>query len=173
MWECERRIKKWRNGTSDAKLSEILSNLLEDESVNETSKILIGQDLANEALRNQKRTERSKLVDFNLVTTGYSFEGYIIKEYKGIVSGDVVVGTDFGSDIEAGIVDFLGGEASGYCAQMKVAKQAALMQMIGHAIFIGANAIIGVQFSIPILRGTVVGVSVNGTAVVVEPEDRG
>ena len=46
-----------------------------------------------------------------IITTTPQIEGKQIKEYKGIVFGEVVNGVDFIKDFAAGITNFLGGRS--------------------------------------------------------------
>ena len=49
-----------------------------------------------------------------ILTTTPSIEGHRIKEYKGLVSGEVIFGMHFLKDIGASLHDFFGGRTSSY-----------------------------------------------------------
>ena len=49
-----------------------------------------------------------------IVTTTPTIEGTTIKEYKGIVFGEVILGTDVFKDIAAGFRDIFGGRSKSY-----------------------------------------------------------
>ena len=49
-----------------------------------------------------------------LITTTSSIEGKVIKEYRGIVFGEVINGVNFIKDFTAGIANFIGGRAATY-----------------------------------------------------------
>lgn len=102
-----------------------------------------------------------------IVTTD-SVEGKRIVAYKGIVSGDAIVGANFIKDFFAKITDVLGGRAGGYEKALRGAKDHAMNDMIEHAQSVGANAVIGVDLDYESIGGTMLMVSVNGTAVVLE-----
>ncbi|MFD2204939.1 YbjQ family protein [Kiloniella antarctica] len=102
-----------------------------------------------------------------IVTTD-SIEGKRITAYKGIVSGDAIVGANFIKDFFAKITDVLGGRAGGYEKALRGAKEHAMNDMIEQAQSVGANAIIGVDLDYESIGGTMLMVSANGTAVVLE-----
>lgn len=49
-----------------------------------------------------------------IVTTTPTVEGKTIKEYKGIVFGEVISGVDFLKDMAAGFRNFFGGRSQAY-----------------------------------------------------------
>lgn len=102
-----------------------------------------------------------------IVTTD-SIEGKRIVAYKGIVSGDAIVGANFVKDFFAKITDVLGGRAGGYEKALRGAKNHAMDDMIEQAQETGANAIIGVDLDYESIGGSMLMVSANGTAVVLE-----
>jgi uncharacterized protein YbjQ (UPF0145 family) len=105
-----------------------------------------------------------------MLTTGYSFEGYSILNYIGIVSGESVIGTGLFSSIEAGISDFFGIESYDYSEKIKKIKNIALNDMIKQSAKCGGNAIIGISYSYIHFSGDMIGVSVNGTSVFISKE---
>ena len=50
---------------------------------------------------------------------------------------------------------------------MKTAKQKALKQLMSNAMITGANAVIGIDFDYTMFSNNMLGVSANGTAVVI------
>ncbi|WP_085901606.1 YbjQ family protein [Kiloniella majae] len=102
-----------------------------------------------------------------IVTTD-SIEGKRIVAYKGIVSGDAIVGANFVKDFFAKVTDVLGGRAGGYEKALRGAKNHAMDDMIEQAQEAGANAIIGVDLDYESIGGSMLMVSANGTAVVLE-----
>ena len=105
-------------------------------------------------------------------TTGYDFRGYKIVDYKGIVSGEVVLGTGFLSEFTASFSDALGIESSTFAKKMSEAKQGALNNLIMNALLQGGNDLIGVDFDYITFSNNILGVSANGTAVVIEKEEK-
>ena len=49
-----------------------------------------------------------------IVTTTPTIEGHTIKEYKGVVSGEVIFGMNFLKDFGASLRDFFGGRTDSY-----------------------------------------------------------
>jgi len=105
-----------------------------------------------------------------IITTTPGVEGRAIKEYKGIVFGEVVEGVDFVKDIAAGITNFLGGRSGSYEGELIQARESALSEMQQRAADIGANAIVGVDLDYETLgqSGSMLMVTASGTAVVIE-----
>jgi uncharacterized protein YbjQ (UPF0145 family) len=102
-----------------------------------------------------------------LITTTHSIEGKTISEYKGIVTGEVIIGANFVKDIFASFRDFFGGRAESYERVLREAKDKALEELIMEARVLGADAIIGVDLDYETLgqRGSMLMVSASGTAV--------
>ncbi len=105
-----------------------------------------------------------------MMTTGYDFTGYKIKKYIGIISGQVVLGTGFLSEISASYADFFGAQSNKFATKLEQAKNAALGKLSDKSIKMGGNAIIGVDFDYITFHGNLIGVVANGTSVVVEEE---
>lgn len=106
-----------------------------------------------------------------MVTTGYNFEGYKIVKYINLVHGEIVLGTGFYSELSASISDLLGVSSKTFEGKISQAKGVAQEQMILNAMTMDANAIIGIDFDITTFSNNMIGVSANGTAVVVEKID--
>lgn len=105
-----------------------------------------------------------------IITTTPSIEGKQIKEYKGIVFGEVISGVNFIKDFAAGMRNFFGGRSESYEEELLSARNQALNEMTQRAQALGANAVVGVDVDYEVL-GTDNGmlmVSVSGTAVVCE-----
>lgn len=106
-----------------------------------------------------------------LLTTTSSLEGIRIKRYIGVVSGEAILGTNFFKDLFAGITDLIGGRSATYERELRKAKEIAMTEMSEEAQRIGANAIIGIDIDYEEIspgQGTMLMVSVSGTAVVIE-----
>lgn len=105
-----------------------------------------------------------------IASTTPTLEGKKIREYKGIVFGEVVAGIDFVKDFAAGITNFFGGRSNSYEGELIDARQNAIDEMINRAYQMGANAIVGVDVDYEILgsANNMIMVIASGTAVVVE-----
>lgn len=154
--------------TDDADVKQILTDY--SKSVITDSEKLVA--ITNES---KEKAERAQNIEENFydlekafkVTTGYDFEGYQIVDYKGIVSGDIVLGTGFISEFAASWSDAFGTTSNTFAGKMKTAKQKALKQLMANAMITGANAVIGIDFDYTMFGNNMLGVSANGTAVVI------
>lgn len=104
-----------------------------------------------------------------IITTTPNVEGKRIKEYKGLVFGEVVSGVDFIKDFAAGLSNFFGGRSRSYEGELIEAREDAIREMIGRAGSLGANAVVGVDVDYEVLgQGNMLMVTASGTAVVIE-----
>lgn len=49
-----------------------------------------------------------------ILTTTNTIEGHPVKEYKGIVTGETIIGANALKDFMAGLTDFFGGRSTTY-----------------------------------------------------------
>ncbi|HCC04132.1 MAG TPA: hypothetical protein DEP51_04675, partial [Clostridiales bacterium] len=75
-----------------------------------------------------------------LISTTSTISGKNIKEYRGIVFGEVINGVNFIKDFTAGITNILGGRAEEYEHELINTRADAINEMIERAEKIGANA---------------------------------
>ena len=104
-----------------------------------------------------------------IVSTTPSLEGHPIREYKGLVTGETIIGANLVKDFCASIRDIVGGRSSSYESVLREAKDTAIREMIERAQLMGANAIVGVDLDYETIGGTgsMLMVTASGTAVVV------
>lgn len=103
-----------------------------------------------------------------IITTTPTIENQQIVEYKGLVFGEVVAGSNFLRDFIAGITDIIGGRSGVYESKLHAARQDALKEMEEEARKVGANAVVGVHFDYQTLGTKEMFIVVaTGTAVVV------
>lgn len=103
-----------------------------------------------------------------IVTTTPTIEGHTIKEYKGIVTGETIIGTNFLNDLFAGIRDFVGGRSDEYEQVLRRAKETALHEMEQRAAEMGCNAVVGVDLDYETVGPkSMMMVTCSGTAVVI------
>ena len=102
-----------------------------------------------------------------IVTTTPGVEGKKIKSYKGIVTGEAIMGANMFKDIFAGIRDIVGGRSSAYEEELRRAKDIALHEMQENARHLGANAVLSVDLDYETVgaNGSMLMVSASGTAV--------
>lgn len=108
-----------------------------------------------------------------LLSTTSSLDGKIIKEYRGIVFGEVISGINFVKDFNAIITNFTGGRSKEYEEELVSARADAINEMIERAKKIGANGLVGVKVDIEsIISGeqgqVMMMVVATGTAVVID-----
>src|SRR3546814_5715850 len=75
-----------------------------------------------------------------LIVPTDGIEGRRIVEYRGIVSGDAIVGANLFRDVFARVRDVVGGRAGGYEKALRNAKEHALEDMTAEATAIGARS---------------------------------
>ncbi len=105
-----------------------------------------------------------------IITTTPSIEGKKVREYRGIIFGEVISGVDFIKDFAAGLSNFFGGRSGSYEGELIDARQNAISEMVKRAESVGANAIVGVDIDYEVLGqgNNMLMVTASGTAVVVE-----
>ncbi len=104
-----------------------------------------------------------------LKTTTPQIEGHPIKEYKGVVTGETIIGANFVKDFFAGIRDIVGGRAGSYEKILREAKETSIKEMEMRATELGANAIVGIDIDYETLGASngMLMVATSGTAVVI------
>lgn len=103
-----------------------------------------------------------------LITTTHILSDYKITEYLGIVSGEVVMGTNAFKDIKAALSDVFGGRSTSYESSLSKSIDNVLEEMKERAKAMGADAVLGVQHSISTVGNGLLMVVIMGTAVKVE-----
>ena len=102
-----------------------------------------------------------------IVSTTTALEGKPVREYLGIVTGEVIVGANIFKDLFAGIRDIVGGRSGSYESTLRDARQTAIAELTAEALALGADAVIGVDLDYEVLGqgGSMLMVSASGTAV--------
>lgn len=105
-----------------------------------------------------------------ILTTTPQIEGHTIREYKGIVTGETIIGANFVKDFFAGIRDVIGGRSGSYEKVLIEAKETSMMEMTERAQSLGANAIVGIDIDYENIgqNGSMLMVATSGTAVVID-----
>lgn len=104
-----------------------------------------------------------------LLTTTPQIEGHTIREYKGVVTGETIIGANMFKDFMAGIRDIVGGRSGSYEKVLREAKDTSMQEMMERAQAMGANAIVGIDIDYETLGngGSMLMVATSGTAVVI------
>jgi len=104
-----------------------------------------------------------------IISTTPTLEGHEIREYRGIVTGESILGANIFKDFFAGIRDIVGGRAGAYEGVLADARKSAFQEMEQAAYQLGANAIVGVDIDYEVLgkANGMLMVAVSGTAVLV------
>ncbi|MDW3204945.1 MAG: heavy metal-binding domain-containing protein [Alphaproteobacteria bacterium] len=102
-----------------------------------------------------------------IVTTTDSVEGRQITGYKGIVSGEAIIGANIFRDLFASVRDIVGGRSGSYEKVLRDAKEAALEDLERQAQDLGADAVVAVDLDYEVLgkENGMLMVVANGTAV--------
>lgn len=105
-----------------------------------------------------------------ITTTTPAIEGRRILEYKGIVTGETIIGANIVKDFFAGIRDIVGGRSNSYEKVLIEGKETSMKEMMERASQLGANAIVGIDIDYETIgqNGSMLMVATSGTAVVVE-----
>jgi uncharacterized protein YbjQ (UPF0145 family) len=105
-----------------------------------------------------------------IVSTTPSLEGKTITEYKGLVTGETIIGANIFRDIFASIRDVVGGRSSSYEQVLREAKDIAVKEMKEAAQALGANGVVGVDLDYETLGSAngMLMVTAAGTAVIIE-----
>lgn len=104
-----------------------------------------------------------------IVTTTSTLQNREITEYKGLVTGEAILGANIFKDLFAGIRDIVGGRSGAYEEELAKARQIAVSEMQQQAQVMGANAVIGVDIDYETVgqNGSMLMVTAAGTAVTV------
>ncbi|GAB6982451.1 heavy metal-binding domain-containing protein [Prevotella dentasini] len=102
-----------------------------------------------------------------LITTTPTIEGQTILEYKGVVTGETIIGANFVKDFFASIRDIVGGRSGSYEQVLREAKDTSMSEMIQRAQQMGANAIVGIDIDYETIGqgNSMLMVACSGTAV--------
>lgn len=102
-----------------------------------------------------------------IITTTPTIEGHPIIEYKGIVTGETIIGANAFKDFLAGIRDIIGGRSGSYEKVLREGKDTSIQEMIQRAEELGANAIVGIDLDYETVGqgGSMLMITCSGTAV--------
>ena len=140
--------------------------------VSHNTPMLIFYYLCFISTRDINRTEKdecliNKKLKIMIITTTPAIEGHPIIEYKGIVTGETIIGANAFKDFLAGIRDIIGGRSGSYEKVLREGKDTSIQEMIQRAEELGANAIVGIDLDYETVGqgGSMLMVTCSGTAV--------
>ena len=130
-----------------------------------TQRLLLAQRIANESFIKQTK-ERNNTMIFSTTPT---LEGHPIREYRGVVTGETIIGANVFKDFMAGLRDFFGGRSGTYESVLREAKDSAMREMAQRAESLGCNAIVGIDLDYETVGqgGSMLMVTCSGTAVII------
>ena len=114
-----------------------------------------------------------------IFSTTPTLEGHPIREYRGVVTGETIIGANVFKDFMAGLRDFFGGRSGTYESVLREAKDSAMREMAQRAESLGCNAIVGIDLDYNAIvgidldyetvgqGGSMLMVTCSGTAVVI------
>lgn len=104
-----------------------------------------------------------------IVTTTDVIQGAEIQSYLGVVTAEVVYGTNVFRDFFAGIRDVIGGRTGSYEQVFEKGQREAIAELERRAQRLGANAVIGVEVDTGTINvdqsGVLILITAVGTAV--------
>ena len=107
--------------------------------------------------------------NFMISTTTDVIQGYQIQEYLGLVTAEVVYGTNAFRDFFAGIRDAIGGRTGSYEKVFEKGQSKAIEELEKRASKLGADGVIGIKIDTGTInvdsKGVLVLITATGTAV--------
>lgn len=104
-----------------------------------------------------------------ILTTTDVIQGTVIQSYLGIVTAEVVYGSNFLRDFFAGIRDIVGGRTGSYENLFEQGQRKALEELEQRARRLGADAVIGIEIDTGTINvdqsGVLILITATGTAV--------
>ncbi|MDP5339223.1 MAG: YbjQ family protein [Nodularia sp. (in: cyanobacteria)] len=104
-----------------------------------------------------------------IVTTTDVIQGAVIESYLGIVTAEVVYGSNFIRDFFASIRDVIGGRTVSYERLFEQGQRKAIEELEQRAQRLGADAVIGIEFDTGTINidqsGVLLLITATGTAV--------
>ncbi|MBD8998081.1 MAG: hypothetical protein EGR08_05555 [Prevotella sp.] len=104
-----------------------------------------------------------------MLSTTPTLEGHPICEYRGVVTGETIIGANFVKDFMAGVRDFFGGRSGSYEKVLREAKDTAMREMVERAQALGCNAVVGIDLDYETIgsNASMLMVICSGTGVVI------
>ncbi|WP_300370527.1 YbjQ family protein [Brachyspira sp.] len=103
-----------------------------------------------------------KMFTVNYLPSNYNYE------VLGLVKGNTAQAKHVGKDLLAGLKNIVGGEVESYTEMLNEAREIATTRMVEEAKKLGANAIIGINYSSSSVLAGTVEVIAYGTAIILK-----
>jgi uncharacterized protein YbjQ (UPF0145 family) len=104
-----------------------------------------------------------------ILTTTDVIQGAVVDSYLGIVTAEVIYGSNALRDFFAGIRDFIGGRTASYERVFERGQQDAIAELAQRASQLGANAVIGIHVTTDTINlddsGVLLLITATGTAI--------
>lgn len=104
-----------------------------------------------------------------ILTTTDVIQGAIVESYLGVVTAEVVYGSNALRDFFAGIRDIIGGRTGSYEEVFKKGQQEAIAELEKRASRLGADAVVGIEMDTGTIniddKGALLLITAIGTAV--------
>ncbi len=100
-----------------------------------------------------------------IATTAFDVPGRKITKVLGIVKGNTIRSRNLGIDIMAGFKSMVGGEIKTFTQLISDAREEAFNRMINDAVNLGADAVIGMNFTSSTVMAGASEILAYGTAV--------
>ena len=126
--------------------------------------------LAEQQRMRELRSNADELAKSINVSTTPEIFGREIDSHIGIARGGTVRAKNAISDIGAGIKNMVGGELQAYTQLLADAREQAIHRMKVDAVLMGADAVVGVNFSTSMIDVGAAEITAFGTAVILKEE---
>jgi uncharacterized protein YbjQ (UPF0145 family) len=107
-----------------------------------------------------------------ILSTTDVLQGHVVEGYLGIVTAEVVYGSNALRDFFAGIRDIIGGRTASYERVFEQGQREAIEELTRRASRLGANAIMGIKINTDTINldetGVLLLITATGTAVKIQ-----
>lgn len=105
-----------------------------------------------------------------ILSTTPTIDGHKVVDYKGIVTGETIIGANIFKDFFASVRDVVGGRSGSYERVLAEARETSLQEMQQRAAALGANAIVGIDVDYETIGqgNSMLMVATSGTAIVID-----
>src|SRR5687767_2171534 len=101
-----------------------------------------------------------------LVVTSHELQGFTVRRYLGVVTGEAILGANIFRDLFAGVRDIVGGRSAAYEDELRKAREIAMTELSAEAAERGADAVVGIDLDYETVgNGSMLMVTASGTAV--------